>query len=469
MAECKARVTVDAGNVRSMPRAGTSIVGIARRDDELPTHSISEADSDNFRWLEVTLPSNNMRGWIREDLVQLSGDCADLGIATTTPVVQPIPQPEEDADTEPAPPPPPAEDDQVTVLAGDCQGEVRVFLARVRDEPDSAGNTLGMLQRRTKFTLTKISDEDSDGFKWYGFDFEGQTGWTREDLLTITGDCLDPATHDHTDDPELETEDEPLAPVAETCLANIQLARVNVRALPTTSSSIVGTGLRDETYPVKDVTEVQPDGFPWIEIDFNGAKGFLRFDLAMLTGDCAEFINDDRLPSPVAANITQGFHTQHEAVDFPVPIGTPLIVTIPATVIRSHACPNCQGDPTHIFTNDPTLRNQIFSDANWGWGYGEHLVIRHNMADLPASVRQQFLLENALVTDFVFVLYAHMSRRDVVANQQLQAGASLGLTGHTGYSTDPHLHLEVAFGTKWSGAKKVHPAILFNIQRKLGF
>ncbi len=465
MAECKAKVTVDAGNVRSMPRAGTSIVGIARRDEELPTHSISEADSDNLRWLEVTLLSNNMRGWIREDLVQLSGDCAALGVVTTTPVVQPV---TETPETETPAPPPPA-DDEITVLAGDCQGEVRVFLARVRDEANSAGNTLGMLQRKTKFTLTHISDEDEDGFKWFGFDFEGQTGWTREDLLTITGDCLDPASHDHTEDTEPEPVDEPQAPIAETCLATIQLARVNVRSLPTTSASVVGTGLRDEMYPVKDVTETQPDGFPWIEVDFNGQRGFLRFDLAMLTGDCAEFVNDDRLPPPVAANITQGFHSQHEAVDFPVPIGTPLKVAIPATVIRSHACPNCQGATTHIFTTDPEQRSQIFSDANWGWGYGEHLVIRYNMADLPASVRQQFLLENAQVTDFVFVLYAHMSRRDVTANQQLQAGDSLGLTGHTGYSTDPHLHLEVAFGTTWSGAKKVHPATLFNIQRKLGF
>ena len=475
MAECRARITVDAGNVRARPQAGTSIVGIARRDDELLTHSISEVDAQNFRWLEVTVSQNNLRGWIREDLVQLVGDCASLGIASISPVGEPMGDPE--PEDEPAPPPPPLPvDDDITILTGDCQGEVRVFLARVRSEPEPTSNTLGMLQRRTKFTLTHISDEDNDGFKWYGFEFEGQTGWTREDLLTITGHCLDPATHGDpepvVDPPLVEDPDpdpEPLPVIAETCLANIQLARANVRAQATTSSAIVGAALRDESYPVKAVTAIQSDGFPWIEIDFNGRKGFIRFDLAMLTGDCANFVNDDRLAPPVAANITQGFHTQHEAVDFPVPIGTTLRVAIPATVVLSHACPNCQGDPTHIFTTNPTERNRIFNDANWGWGYGEHVIVRHNMADVPASTRQQLMLENARETDFVFVLYAHMSRRDVSVNQQLPADTTLGLTGHTGFSTAAHLHLEVAFGRQWSGAKKVHPAVLFNIQRKMGF
>jgi murein DD-endopeptidase MepM/ murein hydrolase activator NlpD len=40
-------------------------------------------------------------------------------------------------------------------------------------------------------------------------------------------------------------------------------------------------------------------------------------------------------------------------------------------------------------------------------------------------------------------LYAHLSRIDVRSGQALRAGERLGLVGTSGYSTGPHLHLEV--------------------------
>jgi murein DD-endopeptidase MepM/ murein hydrolase activator NlpD len=227
----------------------------------------------------------------------------------------------------------------------------------------------------------------------------------------------------------------------------------------------VGQGLAGQKFAVVDVTPVQADGFPWVKIDFNNSMAFVRFDLVALEGDCANFVHDDRLTAPVAANISQGFHSQHRAVDFPVPVGTPLINRLAGVVVRSMACPNCQGTPSHIFSNDPAVRDSIFNDPNWGFGFGEHLIIRHNFTDIPPSSQQQFFREGAKESDFIFVLYAHLSRRDVQLNQTLRSGDSLGLTGHTGYSTAPHLHMEVAYGQDWGRSQKVHPATLFNIQR----
>jgi murein DD-endopeptidase MepM/ murein hydrolase activator NlpD len=63
--------------------------------------------------------------------------------------------------------------------------------------------------------------------------------------------------------------------------------------------------------------------------------------------------------------------------------------------------------------------------ATFGSGYGYHVVVRHS---------------NGLET-----LYAHMSKLSVQVGQVVRAGELLGLGGSTGWSTGPHLHLEVLY------------------------
>lgn len=86
----------------------------------------------------------------------------------------------------------------------------------------------------------------------------------------------------------------------------------------------------------------------------------------------------------------------HRGVDFAAPLGTGVFAAAEGTVIRL----GYQAD-----------------------GFGHFVEVRH---------------PNGMVT-----LYAHLSRIDVRSGQALRAGERLGLVGTSGYSTGPHLHLEV--------------------------
>jgi murein DD-endopeptidase MepM/ murein hydrolase activator NlpD len=48
-------------------------------------------------------------------------------------------------------------------------------------------------------------------------------------------------------------------------------------------------------------------------------------------------------------------------------------------------------------------------------------------------------------------VYCHLSylQPDVVPGSALAAGASVGLVGHTGHATGPHLHLQFSPPTAW--------------------
>lgn len=70
-------------------------------------------------------------------------------------------------------------------------------------------------------------------------------------------------------------------------------------------------------------------------------------------------------------------------------------------------------------------------------GYGHYVVVRHN---------------NGIET-----LYAHLSKKLVIENQNVKAGEPIGLGGNTGRSTGAHLHFEtILLG------KCIDPALLFD-------
>ncbi len=455
MANCEAIIVADSANVRLQPNTTSGVVGVLRLGNRAPAHQVTDPDAQNFRWVKVTVPANGLQGWVRGDLVQLSGDCADLGTLSTT--VSPSDTTTTTTSTTTTP-------TQPVILTGDCQAEVAVAAANVRREPTSTSGTLGMILRGTKFAVKSVSTPDSGGFRWFGLDFQGQTGWIRQDLLRTTGDCLDPASHETPTPPDnTNTDTTPSPTPSGICQAVVGLPKINVRAQATSGSGLVGTATTGEAMTVKEVTAAQADGFRWVKVDFQGKVGFVRSDLVTLTGDCTKLTGDDRLPAPVAATITQGFKSGHPGMDFGSTIGMELRIAAPATVVRAHPCTKCTVQQPNIKPKNDAERSQIFNDSGWGFGYGNHIIVRHAFQDLPRSTQEQVLLNGGKTTHAVFVLYAHLSRMDVQVNQQIAAGAMIGATGHTGNSTGPHLHIEVAFGSDWSVAKKVHPMILFAV------
>lgn len=466
---CFANVTVDAANVRVQPVANAAIAAIARRGDRLPVREISAPDSQNMRWVRVSVPANNTTGWVRGDLVQLSGDCAELGATGgSSGGTSPNPSPT---------PPTPTPSDPI-VLPGDCQGEVITASATVRSGPSLTNSIRGFINRGTKFLIVDISEADSQGFRWYEFEFNLAPGWVREDLVRETGDCLDLHTHNEPTPTPVPTPTPTPTPVptptptpgptdGSACVAVIGLSQVSVRAQPNTGSQRLGTGSLNEQFAVKGITPAQSDGFTWTQIDFRGQNGFIRSDLVSLQGNCATFINDDRLPRPVSGQITQGFRPAFNPTHSGIDIGTSpkeVRTTISGVVERAMTCVNCAGTPPNIMTNDPAVVRQIFSDANWGFGYGNHVILRYKFSDIPRSAQEKLLREGATSQSNVYVLFAHFSELKVLVGQNLAANTVLGKTGNTGYSSAEHLHLEVAFGSRWDGAKKVHPSCLFIVE-----
>lgn len=103
----------------------------------------------------------------------------------------------------------------------------------------------------------------------------------------------------------------------------------------------------------------------------------------------------------------------HSGVDIPSQAGTPVQAVAPGMVVWAgwglfSATPGNEKDP-----------------------YGMAVAIRHDF-----GYRGQPL----------FTVYAHLQDVDVAVGQWVDTGDSLGQVGETGYTTGPHLHLEVRVG-----------------------
>ncbi|RCK72366.1 MAG: metalloendopeptidase [Anaerolineae bacterium] len=108
----------------------------------------------------------------------------------------------------------------------------------------------------------------------------------------------------------------------------------------------------------------------------------------------SESVNSPR-GLPVKGRLTQGSHAGHVALDFGVPVGTPVKATLDGKVVYA------------------------------GWndqGYGNLVIIENG----PYRV-----------------YFAHLSKIPVKLGEKVTAGTIIGYSGNTGNSTGPHLHYEV--------------------------
>lgn len=110
-----------------------------------------------------------------------------------------------------------------------------------------------------------------------------------------------------------------------------------------------------------------------------------------------------------------GIRIPHHGVEFPSPLGTPVLAAANGVVWYA-------GED----------RQTLF--APWPNFYGNLIILEHHLPDWPA--RQ------------LYTLYAHLSRLDVSAGQVVRAGDRLGLVGMSGSALGSHLHFEVRLEAK---------------------
>lgn len=120
----------------------------------------------------------------------------------------------------------------------------------------------------------------------------------------------------------------------------------------------------------------------------------------------AHLFGDTAFVRPALGRLTSGFGarwgTSHNGIDIAAPIGTPIYA----------------------------LTDAVVEKAGTATGFGLWVVLRH--------------------TDGAKSVYGHVNRMFVKSGQRVRAGEEIAEVGNRGYSTGPHLHLEIwdADGTK---------------------
>ena len=116
-------------------------------------------------------------------------------------------------------------------------------------------------------------------------------------------------------------------------------------------------------------------------------------------------VTETTLNKPLLGPIAQGFHVFHRAIDILAPIGTPI----------------------------KPIASGIVKEVSFGrLGWGNTVVVKH---------------DNNLVSR-----YAHLREINVKFDSRIDKDTQIGTVGMTGWSTGPHLHLEI-----YENGKAINP------------
>lgn len=132
------------------------------------------------------------------------------------------------------------------------------------------------------------------------------------------------------------------------------------------------------------------------------------------------------------------------AIDIAVPSGTTVYASKGGTVYAAYVgCKNFSGLGKITCKSKGCTPNAGFNSNGYcNNGFGNGVIIKHD--------------------DGTFECYAHMSTINVYWGQTVAQGAVIGTSGSSGYSSGPHLHINVNRGTTpWNGTK-LNPANLFS-------
>ncbi len=229
-------------------------------------------------------------------------------------------------------------------------------------------------------------------------------------------------------------------------------------------------------------SEPDPDKKRWYAIRLDQGSAWVRADLVTLSNPCAQFTfideseveaieqeptREERFALPTGAAISQGFHRNHPGFDMASETGTVLSAPADGVVIRQIPCTACKEGATNVFPTPGVGRcPQLDRRVDWGFGYGNFMILRFDYVDMPTPLRDE-MDAHRLEGGFAYLLLAHLDSFAVSNGEEFIAGQKLGETGHTGCSSGPHLHFEVRIGNdenvdgRWGQQIKVHPNKIF--------
>lgn len=131
-------------------------------------------------------------------------------------------------------------------------------------------------------------------------------------------------------------------------------------------------------------------------------------NLMELTPGVIELTTKQSLQKPLGIfRITKQFSSFHRAIDLATDAGSAVV---------------------------PILPGKVEKVSHGRIGYGNHVIINHG-------------------SGFVS-LYGHFAKINIIEGQQVDSNTIIGLIGSTGWSTGPHLHLEII-----DNGRKINPKV----------
>jgi len=136
------------------------------------------------------------------------------------------------------------------------------------------------------------------------------------------------------------------------------------------------------------------------------AQANIETNQAQIEVDLASLTTEQSVHLPLETfKFSQGFSFFHPGIDLAAPKGTPTY---------------------------PIMEGYVEEIEYSHWGYGNHIYINHG---------------NGFRS-----LYAHLSQIEVKKDEFVNRDSMIGLVGSSGWSSGPHLHLQI-----WEGEKLINP------------